>query len=471
MAGITSAGVGSGLDLEAIIKATVDAETLPKIAQLDKKEGAIDLQITAIGQMKSDLTAFSASLDILKDIDNFTKRASTVTQPETGGDLISVSSTSTATVGAFKITDVTLAQGSRAVQDDANDYDATTDVVSATGGTLTFTAGAKTFDVVLAAGATLAELRTAINDQADNFGVSANIINTGGAIPSSKLVLTSSESGTGNDLTVTNSTAELDKVSTAAFGGGNGGMVIAAADVAKDATMKIDGITTTSSTNVFTDAIQDSTITVLRASDTSAPTTDFATLKVDTDKEFVKKTIEDFVSSFNKIIDTASTVVTSKTADATARGLRNMLIQQAGNLVGGANALTSIYDIGISLDKNNNLIVDADAVNTLDDALKESYDDIGTLFAGTDGVATILAASVDTYLKSSGVFKSQTDALDTQKKGVTEDRDSHAYRMDLFEKRLREKYANLDVLIAGLRSQGTAITSSLANLPGFTRQK
>ena len=42
--------------------------------------------------------------------------------------------------------------------------------------------------------------------------------------------------------------------------------------------------------------------------------------------------------------------------------------------------------------------------------------------------------------------------------------------MELFEERLREKYARLDVLIAGLRSQGSAISSSLSNLPGFTRE-
>jgi len=93
-------------------------------------------------------------------------------------------------------------------------------VVTASGGTLTLTAGAKTFDITLAANATLEDLRTAINDATDNFGLSANIINTGGATPLSKLVITSSETGAGNDLVITNNTAELDKVSTQANGGG-----------------------------------------------------------------------------------------------------------------------------------------------------------------------------------------------------------------------------------------------------------
>jgi flagellar hook-associated protein 2 len=471
---ITSAGVGSGLDLEGIIKASVDAENLPKIAQLDKRESAVKLQLTALGQIKSDVGALDAKIDFLKDITNFTKRASTVTQPSTGGDLVSVSSTDTATVGNFKISEVSLAQGSRAVSDPATAYGATTDVVSATGGILTFTAGAKTFDVTVAAGATLAELRTAINDQAENFGVSANIINTGGATPSSNLVFTSSETGTGNDLVVSNNITELNNVSTLASGGGTAGMLIAADDAAKDASIKIDGILTTSATNSFADAIQDSTITVLRSSDPGdtadpADSSDFATFNVDTDKETVKKTITEFVDAFNTALSTLSTVILSKTADATARGLKNSLLNQVGSFVSGAGNLQTIYDVGISMDNEGHLKVDPTSVNTLDEAMENSYDDIGTLFAGLGGVGTSLGDTLELYLKSGGIIKAEQDQLTEQVDGIEKDKENHAYRMELFEKRLRQKYASLDVLIAGMRSQGSAITQSLSNLPGFTR--
>ncbi len=465
MAGITSAGVGSGLDLEAIISATVDAENLPKIARFDKRESAAELQLTALGQMKSGLSALNTQMDVLKNISNFEKRTATVTQPA-DGDVLSVTSENTATAGSFEIDVLNLAQGSRAVQDDTNAYSATTDVVSATGGILTFKAGAETFDVTIAAGATLAELRTAINDQAENFGVSANIINTGGATPLSKLVFTSDETGTGNDLEVTNNIAELDRVSTIANGGGNGGMLIAVADQAKDASITIDGIAASSATNTFTDTIQDTTITLLKADPGNT-----AKLDIATDKDFVKETITKFVETFNTVMDTLSLVVSSKTADATARGLKNTLINQMGTFVSGAGSLQTVYDIGLGLDKGGKLEVKSDAITTLDEALTESYDDIGTLFAGPGGVATVLGDTLDLYLQAGGIIKDEEDALNAQKKDVTADRDNHAYRMELFEKRLREKYANLDVLIAGLRSQGTAITSALDNLPGFTRQK
>jgi len=468
---ITSAGVGSGLDLEAIIAATVEAENAPKLARFEKQESSVNLQLTALGQIKSDLSAFEDTVDILKDLANFEKRTATVTQPDDNGDVISVSAESTATSGSFEIDVKQLSQGSRAVQDDANAYAATTDVVTATGGILTFGAGASSFTVTLDAGATLADLRTAINDKDDNFGVSANIINTGTA---SKLVLTSSETGAGNDLTVTGDTAELDKVTTTAFGGGNGGLAIAAEDAAQDAIIEIDGIAVNSSTNVFENAIQDTTITATRESpvDPNDPAKNLmADLDIATDKDFVKDTIQKFVDSFNAVVSTLSTVVQSKSADSTARGIKNALVNQVGTFVSGAGNITSIYDIGIGLTKDGKLEVKSDAVNTLDDALTDSYDDIGTLFAGSGGVAETLGNTIDLYLQSGGIIKDQQDALNQQKDSLEDDREKHAYRMEMFEERLREKYAKLDVLIAGLRSQGSAITSSLSNLPGFTRKE
>lgn len=462
---ITSAGVGSGLDLEAIIRATVDAENIPKLAQLDKRESALNLQITALGQMKSNLSTFNTQLEKLADINNFNMRTANVTQPTTGGDLVSVTSESTATTGSFKISDVVMAKGSRLQSKAGSEFTSTTDVVTATGGNLFFTAGTSSFTVNLAAGATLEDLRTAINGASDNFGVSANIINTG---TTTNLVLTSSKTGAGNDLVISNDIDELDKVSTVPTGATAG---LETNISASSASLEIDGIKVTSETNTFTNAIQDSTITVLRDSDPLDLTNDYAKLDVETDKDTVKATIEEFISSYNTLMDTLNTVATSKTADATARGLRRAIIDQMGTFVSGAGNLQSVYDIGFEMDKDNMLSLNATAVNTLDDALTNSYDDVGTLFAGTGGVATVLEATVDLYLNSSGVIKNQQDALDQAKKDVTQDRDNHAYRMDLFEKRLREKYASLDVLIAGMRSQGSAVTSALANLPGFGNSK
>ena len=218
---ITSAGIGSGLDLESIISASVDAENVPKMNAFAAKDEALQVELSAIGEVKSALSQLQDTIEKLADPDNFNKRVANITQPTSDdGDLISVTPTSDITPGDFKIEVVAIAQGSRALSEDGL-FATNEDVVSASGGTLSFSAGPdKTFDLTLDAGATLSDLRDAINDSDSNFGVTANIINTG---TEAKLVLTSTVTGAGNDLVITNDNAELDNVSTVANAGGVGG--------------------------------------------------------------------------------------------------------------------------------------------------------------------------------------------------------------------------------------------------------
>jgi flagellar hook-associated protein 2 len=471
MATITSAGVGSGLDLEAIINVSLEAEDAPKQARFEKKESSLNIQLTALGQIKSDLSTFESTIETLKDLSNFNKRTTSVTQPE-GGDVISVSSNSNATPGSFDIAVKQVAQGSRAVQSDASAYTSTDDIVTISGGILTFTAGSETFDVELAAGATLADLRNAINESETNFGVSANIINTGSM---SKLVLTSNVTGQGNDLVVTNNTGELDGVSTVANAGGVGGLAIDPLnDSARDAIIEIDGIEVNSTSNTFENAIQDTTITVLKESplDNSDPTKyQTANLSINTDTEFVEETLKKFVSSFNALMSTLDTVIESKTADSTARGIKNAIVNQIGAFATGAGPLQSIYDAGIDFEKDGTLSIRSTGVNTLSEVLSENYDNVGALFAGDGGIAGGLFDTVDLYLKSGGIIADQQQALELDKRSLETEIEKHEYRMELYEKQLREKYASLDVLVAGLRSQGSAITASLSNLPGFTKSE
>ena len=53
---ITSAGIGSGLDLESIITASVDAENVPKMNAFAKKDKSLEVELSSIGEIKSALS-------------------------------------------------------------------------------------------------------------------------------------------------------------------------------------------------------------------------------------------------------------------------------------------------------------------------------------------------------------------------------------------------------------------------------
>ncbi len=464
MATITSAGVGSGLDLESIIQASLDAENLPKLQSFDEKETSLNIELSALGAVKSSLSSLQDVIEKLADIENFNKRTANVTQPSSG-DIIDVSATSDSTSGNFDIEVLQTAQGSRAVSADGV-YADPTDVVSATGGNLTIAAGDKSFTVAIAAGATLEEVREAINDASDNIGVSVNIINTGGDTPSSKLVFSSNTTGSGNDLVITNDNADFDAISTDAFAGGAGGLTIAAEDAAQDAIIEIDGIAVTSDTNTFNDAIQDVNIRVLKASEDG----ETASLNIDVDSAGVESLIGEFITAFNNVMGTVDYHTQASAAlngDSTMRSLESGLFSVLSSTVSGAGNFETLYDVGLGLNRDGELEKES-LVRSLSDALTENYDDVGAIFAGDNGIAVQFESFLEGYLNSDGTLKSRENSLEADLDQLEDDVANHDYRMEQLELTLRERYTALDVLIAEMQSSSSYLQAQLANLPGFT---
>lgn len=465
---ITSAGVGSGLDLESIIKASVDAENIPKMQAFVKKEESLKVELSALGEVKSAISKLNDTVKKLADPENFGKRVANITQP-TSGDIISVTPTSDISVGNFDIAVKQLAQGSRAVSAD-NAFSSIDDVVSATGGTLTFGAGAdNNFTLDVTAGMTLGELRDAINASDTNFGVTANIVNTG-TTAGSKLVLTSNVSGEGNDLTITNDNAELDSVSI----GTTGGMTIAGDDGARNAIITVDGLEVQSDTNTFKDAVQDMTIKALAKSEgNDTDGYDTASLNVDYDRDSVNTLIDEFISNYNNLIGNIgfqTRIGKPLNGDSSMRTLSDQLITTLSTNLTDAGPFETIFDIGLGVD-NDGYLEKSSLVRSLNDAMDSNFDDIGTAFAGDNGVAKQLESLLDNYASSSGLIKDREDGLNGQLSDLEDDVENHEFRMASLEERLRKQYAGLDVLIAQMQQTQSYLGAQLANLPGFTKSK
>ncbi len=462
MAAITSAGIGSGLDLESIIQATVNAEDLPKMKRLDASKKKLNVELSGLGAVKSAMASLQDIMKKLADKTNFSKRTAEVKQP-TSGDLVSITTTDKSTAGNYNIKVVELARGSKAMTNGA--FTTSADVVTTTAGTLTLTAGTKTFNVDIAAGAKLSEVRDAINKSATNFGVAANIVNTGSVPAEAKLVLSSVIGGDTNNLVVSNNNSELDKISTVASGGGAAGLTIGANDVAKSAQIEIDGILVKSDSNTFTDAVQDLTITAKKVSGTD----EIAKVMIDYDRLGVEKLIGEFVSAFNNTMTTLNTQTKLGGAlygDPAARALKTQLIDAVSGKVTGAGPFETLYDSGLKLGKNS-MLEKTSMVRSMTEALTNNYNDVGTLFSGADGIATQLNAMLENHLSSNGSFKKRQDAIGVSIKKVDTDIEKHDYRMTQLEKRLRSQYASLDSLMGQMKSTSNYLSTQLSSLPGF----
>ncbi|HVQ16922.1 MAG TPA: flagellar cap protein FliD N-terminal domain-containing protein, partial [Vicinamibacterales bacterium] len=81
MAGLTSQGVGSGLDVAGLVAKLVAAEKAPRQAQITRAQSGTVTTISALANLKGALATFNDSLTPLESVSAFSGRAVTASKP------------------------------------------------------------------------------------------------------------------------------------------------------------------------------------------------------------------------------------------------------------------------------------------------------------------------------------------------------------------------------------------------------
>ncbi|MCO4321656.1 flagellar filament capping protein FliD [Aliidiomarina quisquiliarum] len=473
--GISSLGIGSGLDLDSLVRQLVQAERAPRMAALEKRESETKVQISALGSLRSAINELKEPLSTLANPERMQARAATVNNPEGENPYFTMESSRSAARGNYMIEVLELARGSRA---QSGSFTNAQEVVSSTAGNLNFATadGENNFAIEVAAGATLEDIARQVNNSNDNFGVTASIINTGGSSPETRLVFTSNKTGAAREMSITNDNAELDKLSTVATGAAPAGMTISAADSAADARINIDGIEAYSSTNTFENVIQNSTITVERLTETNSP----IRASVDYDTKGVEKAIEDFVKAYNGMVDKINS--STKYSPAGEDGKNN-----SGPLIGdgmvrsiqgsfssivsgrsGSGDVNNLFQLGLTFDKSGKLEWDKKSIGDLGtgkerlaDALENNFSSVSEMFAGESGIASRLSTLVEQYGQSGGLLQSRSSAVEQQQKMIKEERASFEKYLKSYEETQRMRFAGLDKTITNLQSGANILFAQL----------
>ena len=474
---IQSLGVGSGLALDDLVQQLLEAERAPKDARLNEKEERIEAEISGLGQIKSKLSAFEDSVDELRSDADINGREPTISNPSEDDDVLSAEASNSALRGSYEITVEQLASGSRITTDDGA-FTSSTDAVLSTGaGSLTFdVGGSDSFTIDVTAGMTLTELREAINNADDNFGVTANIIDTGTSA-GPRLVYSSSETGEGNDLVITNDTgaAELDRLSTT---GGTGNISAANIQSAQNAIAYIDGIEVQSESNEFENTIQNVSFEVNEVSPKDANgDLQATTLDIGYDKEGLEEKIRDFVDNYNSLIDEINTLTRygeseleedgALAGDSLLRGIQTSM----ANIVGGnvsASSLGGLFQVGIEFNDDGKLEIGTTdfglgtGEDRLEDALEDNFDEIAKLFTDeNEGIATRLYEFADEYTSYGGLISLREQTAKDNREELYDERETLELRMQSYEDTLRGKYLNLDQTVAQLNQTSSALLASL----------
>ncbi len=383
---ITSAGVGSGLDIDGIISELMIVESRP-LSQLQAKEAKELEKLSAYGQVKSALSTFQDSVKALQDNTKFSGTKASVSEK----DFLTASAGSTAQVGTYSVEVIDLAQSHKLA---SGSFSNSKTALATNGKNLTIEVGTKKSELSFDADLTLEELRDKINKE--KAGVTANVVNDGTGY---RLTLSATDTGAANTIKVssTSSSSDLDKLLYAGGGAAptasNAGQTLAAAD----AKVKIDGLTITDKSNTLTEAIDGLTLTLSKKTEAGKP----LTVNVTKDTESAKSTIEGIAKSYNelmKVLDDltyfkADTAKAGQLADAgilngdsTIRWIRTQLRAAFSTQISGISGDYSLpASVGVGFDaKTGNMTIDS---TKLTKALEDDPQAVMKLFAASGKAA------------------------------------------------------------------------------------
>jgi len=445
-------GLGSGLDTSAIVKALTDAEKTPKQNQIDRQTKANTASISAVGSLKSALATYKTALEKLGSTTTpqFVGYAATSADEKT----VKATASSSAVAGTYAIKVENLATASKIA---SQRFGSSSTAIGE--GTLEISQGTNTFNVEIGAGATLQSVRDSINTELNAKGITANIINDG---QGSRLVLTSTTTGLGSDISVGGDIPELEINGKAQMSGAGGGFITA---LAGDAKFSVDGMTLTSKSNKVDSAISGLTL------DLVAPGTETA-VTVATNTDGLKKSVQTFVDAYNALVTTINNLSqTPKNADGTlgtapalagdslARGmltaLRNELVTPG---TGGSGQLQVLSQLGINTTSAGLLELDSTKFTAALDTQKLGGQ-IQSLFSGDGGLVSRMTTAMEPYTQAGGLLDDRSKILETTKKNLSTQQSNLDSRITLLTASLTKKYNTMDTLVGQLNAQRDNITS------------
>lgn len=444
---ITAPGVGSGLDVNSIVNQLMALERRPMEA-LQQRQNQYEAQLSAYGQLKSALSDYQNAMEGLSSQDAFKVYSAS----SSNEDALQVSAASTAPLGSYDVRVERLAGYHKMA---SAEFSNTATFGGSAGDSIAIQIGsdpANTLSIDLGSAKTLEEIRDLINDDLNNPGVGATVVN--GNNGNQKLVLTSEDSGAASAMTISYggslSAASLE-LQTLNDVGGDLSLL--------DAQISVDGYSVTRSSNSIADVIQGVTLD-LRQAQTG---TDIR-VNIDRDLDAAKESVQSFADAYNDLRGAIKNLRSGQLeADSTLlsieRGLLNIM-----NNPGSSGVYNHLSEIGLTVQKDGNMSVKA---TKLENALNAEFAGVADLFANDQsGFATRFESLTGQWLETGGLIDSRTDGLDSRIEDLQDRQSAMDRRLEQIETRYLRQFSALDSLVSQLQGTSSFLTSQLASLPG-----
>jgi flagellar hook-associated protein 2 len=473
MATITSAGLGSGLDVNSIVTQMVALERQP-INQLQTEATTLQTKVSSYGKLQSAISGLRDAAAKLTD--PATWNATAATSSDTNA--VSVTSDAKAQAGSYGVEVQSLASSQSTV---SAVYSGGGAVIGL--GTLHIEVGSwnasqtafsmnpdwPKADITIGPGDdTLEKIRDKIN--ASGAAVVASVVTDA---TGSRLVLRSTSTGAENGFRVTatdadGNNADAAGLSALAFDPSSSISNMSQTQVASDAKVKVNGLELVSPSNTFANVVEGMTFKVGKV------TTSPVDVTVNQDVESMKKTVTDFAASYtalNNLIkdqtkyDAANKASSPLQGDQTVNGIlsgmRNILTQVSG----ASSVYSMLSDVGLSVDAKGAMTVNS---TKLSSALSGNQADVKKLFSNldsatpaNDGFGQRFKSFTDKLLSFEGAITTRTEGLQKRISNNSKQQQTLEDRVESFRKRLLAQYNALDLTMSKLNGTSNYVTQQL----------
>lgn len=471
---ISSAGIGSGLDVTSIISSLMKVEQIP-LTKLQTAATGLNTKLSAFGQIQSLVSSFRDSVTPLTNLTSYTQTTAT------SSDSTSVGATSTAAAvaGSYSIAVSSLATTQSTVTASGQFAASTSTVGTGTvtislgswnAGQTAFTPKTGATDITIPIGAsenTLGAIRDKIN--AANAGVSATLITDANGV---RLALQSTTAGEQNGFKV--SVADDDGnntdgagLSQIAYDPSAGATLTTRTQSAANTQATINGIAVSTPGSTLTNVVDGLTFTLNKV------TTTPVVVSVGKNTDSVKKMLGDFVSAYNAL----QTFLASATkydpstksgallqGDALATGMQSQLRSVIGAGGTSSTAITSLSQVGIQFQQDGTLKLDdtkaAAAVANLPE-LAKALANKDTAAPSKNGLMLRVASMLDGMLSTNGTLPGKASSLQKQIASNTKDQQNLQDRIDATQARLQAQYTALDATMSNAKALSNYVTQQI----------
>jgi len=414
---------GSSLDVAGIVSGLMEAENVP-VNKLDARISKSTVKITALGQIKSQLSALKASLIELQTPANFSKQAAKISN----ASVASAEITATATAASYQMEVTSLAQPT---------------IWNVSGFTTAADAQAWYDNAAQAAVKTSADATVFLS-------------NTGQYV----LSLKSKTTGTAAAFSLADNTVAA-------------GITKTQYQAAQNAAFKLNGVEFTRASNTVSDAITGITLNLATTTALATP----ITLTVSNDTVSARPKLDALVKAYNDLYSLYKSQ-TASSIDASSRGVLNSdfgvasmmrqlltgLMLPMTNITGGAlTGQTDLSAMGLKLLDSGNLAVDdtllAAASSTLQTRLAA-----GIRIGYSSTTTSDLASQIGDMILSGGVIQDRIASEQSTQSDLNKRKTALQDKLIGVQARYTAQYASLDALLFKLQGTSDSLKSALDGL-------